>query len=392
MNDIAEALRDDPVRNASLAGGAGGLAILYSYLARARSGYGDQDRAAGYLDQAIDMIPDTAVSPDLFGGFTGVAWACEHLQIDISNTVVDRALQKYLRGRKRWENDYDLVSGLVGIGVYALERLPQRSAAVCLKLVVQRLEETAEETSDGIAWYTHPDLLPDWQREKCPNGYYNLGLAHGIPGVIGILGASYAAGVQRKPAKRLLEGAVEWMFRQKLPKGSTSTFPVWTGPGIKPEPSRAAWCYGDLGVSAALFLASRCVGNKKWEQMALEIACRTAERSLKEARVKDAGLCHGAAGLAHIFNRMFQATGNTTLRKAARFWFRHTLQLRRPGQGIGGFFTYTPKEDGTSSFRNDPDLVSGSSGIALALLAAISPVSPDWDRILLLSVKDHTKN
>ena len=39
--------------------------------------------------------------------------------------------------------DYDLIIGLVGIGVYALERLPRTSARECIELIVDRLDETA---------------------------------------------------------------------------------------------------------------------------------------------------------------------------------------------------------------------------------------------------------
>src|SRR5205814_7193584 len=99
----------------------------------------------------------------------------------------------------------------------------------------------------------------------------------------------------------------------------------------------------------------------------------------------DAGLCHGAAGLGHLFNRMYQATKDATLARAARFWFERTLAMRRPGRGIGGFSTLSGKADGTRYWENDPGLLTGSAGIALALLAATTSIEPAWDRMLLLS-------
>jgi hypothetical protein len=140
--------------------------------------------------------------------------------------------------------------------------------------------------------------------------------------------------------------------------------------GGRPEPSRSAWCYGDPGIAAALLGAARSVGETAWEKEALAIARRAAERPPDGTGVRDAGLCHGAAGLGHLFNRMFQATGDERLGKASRFWLERTLEMReRPSE------------------HSDRGILEGVAGIALALLAAVSSTPPEWDRMLLVSVR-----
>jgi len=74
--------------------------------------------------------------------------------------------------------------------------------------------------------------------------------------------------------------------------------------------------------------------------------------------VVGAGFCHGAIGLAHIFNRLYQANGEPVFREAARRWFGHVL---------------------------DESQLEGAAGIGLALLAAMTPLEPRWDRLFLLS-------
>jgi hypothetical protein len=125
------------------------------------------------------------------------------------------------------------------------------------------------------------------------------------------------------------------------------------GPGIEPAPSRLAWCYGDPGVAAALLVAAQAVGEKSRERQALEIALHAAARPPEQARVVDAGLCHGAAGLGHLFNRMFQATGEKRLAEAARFWFQRTLEFRRRGKGIGGYLAWSPAKGRTMEWVAD---------------------------------------
>jgi lantibiotic modifying enzyme len=303
---------------------------------------------------------------------------------------VDTVLSNHVK-RSPWKGDYDLIGGLVGVGLYALERLPTRKGGIlarrCLTRIVNRLEEMAVETTEGLAWFTSAELLPAWQREEAPEGYYNLGLAHGIPGVIALLGHTYAAGVQRHKTRRLLEGSVNWLLNQKLPSDAGSCFSPKVGPGIERVYSRSAWCYGDPGVAIALLSAARSVGEKSWEEEALKIARRSAERPPDQAGVRDAGLCHGSAGLAHIFNRIYQATGEILFQKTARFWYERTLQFRQPGKGVAGFQSCFPKRDGTAHWIDDPGLLTGAAGIALALHTAFTSTKPEWDDFLLTKIE-----
>jgi len=232
---IAKNLRKRAIKEASLAGGAAGLAILYANLARARSGYGDQEIAMKFLDKAGGAVAATRMSPFFFGGFTGIAWVVAHLDGWLLNSdgadgcqAIDEALGIYL-SQPSWRGDYDLVSGLVGYGVYALERLPQHSAVHCLELVVSRLEEIAEHTDQGVTWHTAPELLPEITRKDFPKGYYNLVLAHGVPGVIALLGLACVTrdkGLEavRAKARLLLEGAVSWLLAQQ-PVDRAQPFP-----------------------------------------------------------------------------------------------------------------------------------------------------------------------
>ena len=379
--------------NPSLASGSAGLAILFAYLDQARSRCGDKETALWFLDQAIRALASVRIDLSLYGGATGVAWTIAHLrgslvQADDDTTeAIDRLLRERL-SRGPWHGQYDLISGLVGFGVYAAEQLPSLSAIECLACVVNRLDEIAERTPDGITWFTSPKLLPDWQRQLCPNGYYNLGVAHGVPGVIAFLAQVLALdgrGVHgvtrvRTKARQLLEGAVAWLLAQKSVGSSGSFFSHWIGPGITPASSRVAWCYGDLGIAAALLAAARSLSNPKWEREALRLAQRTAERSFARSGVKDCGLCHGAAGVGHLFNRMFQASGRAWLKHAARRWFERTLEMQHPERGVAGYAAFQ-----LDHWSNELGILEGAAGVSLALLAAVTPIEPRWDRMLLVS-------
>lgn len=370
------------------------MATLCTYATLA--GLDDGENAERFLMKSVRALSKRSMDASLHGGFTGIAWATAHLRVRLLGSDdadayrdISLALHDLLSSRSSHEG-FDLISGLVGIGVFAFERVPRQDALSLLMLVVDRLEDAAERTPEGVTWLTPLCLLPDWQRSLCPDGHYDLGVAHGVPGVIGLLGYACRVEETRGKAKPLLEGAVRWLLSQRSSNDrAESSFQSWviprsrrSGPAL--APCRLAWCYGDAGVAATLLGAARALGRPAWERVAVDIACRAAGRTLGSAGVVDAGLCHGAAGLGHIFNRLYQATGHAALREASLAWFRHLLNMRRPKGGLAGFLTFDPT-DARQPWTADAGLLGGATGVALALLSATAPIEPSWDRVLLLS-------
>ncbi len=390
---IAGHLRDrlpaDIAANASLGGGQAGIALFFAYLHRCLADPGAHAAAVQLLEQATDALAAQPSWISLYAGFSGVAWAGEHLGSflfepggDDPNEDVDETLHALL-SQGQWGGDYDLIRGLVGLGVYALERLPNPVAAETLERIVAHLANSAERRPDGATWWTDPRWLPPEDAANHPHGYYNLGVAHGVPGVIALLGAACAAGLGSKLVRDVLADAVAWVLAQRQSVDGVTLFPLWVENDTPPAKSRLAWCYGDAGVAAALFWAGRHVGEPAWEGAALEIALRAAEQAPEQTGVVDAGLCHGAAGLGHLFNRLAQASANDRLAVAARFWFDLALAMRRPGQGVGGYQAWGPAPGGGLAWWDDATFLTGSAGIGLSLLAATTDVEPRWDRVLL---------
>jgi hypothetical protein len=93
-------------------------------------------------------------------------------------------------------------------------------------------------------------------------------------------------------------------------------------------------------------------------------------------------ICHGSAGIAHIFNRLQQATGSEVLRAAAESWLGQVVDAWRPGVGLGGFLA---ADDADGGIGIQAGFLTGAAGIGLVLLAAATPVEPRWDRLYLLS-------
>jgi lantibiotic modifying enzyme len=360
--------------------------VFFGYLAKAGVLNDAKALAWGFLEEAEEGVANHRMEPWLCEGFSGIAWAHAHLHQTLFGEPdrgalkdVDETLLALLRDWP-WPERYELLYGLVGIGVYALERLPRRRARTMVRLVIEWLKKWAQSLDDGVAWRAPKE-------EDGPRGDYNLGMAHGVPGVIAFLARAAAARVEHRKALPLLAGAVRWLRAQRLPPEDGAGFPAITSmDGEKPEATRVAWCYGDPGVAAALLPAAWALDMPELEDEALALSVAVANRPREYTGVMDAAFCHGAGGVAHLYNRLFQVSGNPRLGAVARDWFAEALQFRRRGTGIAGFAPSTRRADGSDEARQDPGLLTGAAGIGLALLAAITPVTPHWDRMLLLDL------
>jgi lantibiotic biosynthesis protein len=182
----------------------------------------------------------------------------------------------------------------------------------------------------------------------------------------------------------LLEGAVNWMLAQPSRPSAASRYRHRSALGRDGGDSRLAWCYGDLGVASALFQASERAKRIDWRLEALALLDRCAARPVHTCRVMDASLCHGAFGVAHIFNRMYQTEGSIKWKLTAETWYKRGLRMTN--LSAGAFAAKEPDSSSTKlGHRIDASCLLGRVGTALAILSAIFPVAPDWDRGMLLS-------
>lgn len=368
-----------PPATGSLAGGSAGVAVCHAVLAHV---CGDQQaaaRASGCLDHAAAWLAAQHLGASLYRGFTGVAWAAGFVdrmlgeQTASRSEAVDAALLSLLRRTHGDEVPYDLINGLTGYGTYAVANWPCPAAARQLAAVVEQFAARARRESAGVYWRTPPSLLAAPQRQRYPGGGVDLGVAHGLAGVLPVLARAQALGVARELAGDLLSGAVSWLVAHLADTRRGPTVPGFLAAGDQPRPTRSAWCYGDPGVAVVLLLAARDAGREDWADMATGLALRAAARSPEETGVADAGLCHGTAGLAHLFNRLHQLTGEPELAAAARCWTLRTLDLCAAAEG------------GAAAPWQGPGLLEGAAGVALSLLASATGTEPAWDQLLLVA-------
>lgn len=385
--DIGEALRSVPVTDPTLARGAAGRALFAAYLSRAVPGAGFERDARDLLAAAGSLVRPGRAVPTLYHGITGVGWVMEHTRDLVPRppgdpaSAIDDALLEHLAGSAPCYGQYDLLEGLVGVGVYALERLPRPSAQVLARSVVLALAATAQPSG---AWFTPPR---NGHRSSTRGGAFSLGVATGVAGAIAFLARCAAAGIETRLSRAAAERAWSWLEHHRRTVGTAAT-PAVAALGLENDPARLAWCCGDPGTAAALALSARCLGGD--DRPAVDDALRAAIRPAAASGVIDAGLCHGAAGAGLLFARLHNTSPHPVLRDAARAWFARALAHRRPGTGVGGYIAWSFDRAGHAGWVSDPSFLTGAAGVGLALIAAATRLEPRWDRLLCASAAELT--
>ncbi|MFC4309114.1 lanthionine synthetase C family protein [Steroidobacter flavus] len=379
---------------ASLGNGEAGFALFHAYLAE--SGLLNSQRAEqhrelmlAHLQAAVSKLGDLGGRFDLFSGFMGISWAANHLHslnwlddIDDLCDVSDRAALDVLNEQGD-EMLCELVSGLSGIGLYGLARRHRPLGAEIVQRARRALEVTAVCADGRRTWFHAPERMSAISVNSHPEGCFNLGLSHGVPGALVFL--------SRAGASELAAEATEWLLlqRRNFRNGSRFGYTFTDDPMREPDGARLAWCYGDLSVSVALLSTARHAGRLDWEAEAIDLALNAAKRPMESSGVVDAGFCHGAIGNAHIFMKLHAATGEPTLLEAAHRWLGEGLKMRVPGQGRAGFMAYCPllpNEPERALWQPSASLIDGTCGIGLMLIGMLALMQPAWDEVFMLDI------
>ncbi|MCK5058231.1 MAG: lanthionine synthetase C family protein [Candidatus Aminicenantes bacterium] len=388
LSEIAEVVAKEPKKSEGridLMGGKVGAALFLFYYANYVKKETYYDQGMELLNEVFDNINEGALYHSFAGGLAGVGWTVDHLIkkdfIDADSddllSDLDDFLYKMMISEIK-EKNYDFLHGALGIGVYFLSRADKKKTKEYLSELIDWLEKISfEDKGGGLKW------ISVLNRDENIEGF-NLSLSHGVSSIIAFLAKMIDAGVYKDKAATLLEGAVTFLLHQSLDTGKFfSNFPSWVADD-PPVQSRLAWCYGDLGNAIALWHASQSTGSKTWQDKAVDVILHAAKRrDIKKNMVFDAGICHGGAGISHIFNRMYHYTGNKECKDTALYWYDQTLKFATYKDGFAGFKVWRTEEYG--GWIKEYGLLEGVSGIGLALISAISDIEPAWDRSLLIS-------
>ncbi len=370
--------------NQGVLSGNPGLSLFFYYHYKQTGNESDlsiiEDLIASHLNQGEGLV----LNPYYCNGLAGFNWLMrfyareEVLELSDSMHEILGMLDVYVL--EAWSialnvGNFDFLHGSCGLLQYLLTT-PE--AATYAHDFVQRLDETKLQIdADRVAWTSNITFLEE------NTGVFNFGLAHGMPAILMMLSRvireNYLENDQK--ARELLTSCARFILSEKLDSSCRSTFPHYFSEEVPPTESRLAWCYGDLGVCIALWMAGETLNDTSIKNEAIAICLKTTKRKdPSETGVLDTGVCHGTAGVALLYQRMHQLTGVEAFRSAANFWIEDTMLRANFEDGHAGFKMWT--KDG---YLNEVNFLDGVAGIGMALLAHTMETTGNWEDILLIA-------
>ncbi|WP_232376181.1 lanthionine synthetase C family protein [Amycolatopsis aidingensis] len=358
----------------SLADGPAGQALLA--LERDQDA---RDWLAAMVAEPVRAHPDEV---SLFEGAPAVAFTLAATRMADTQDVLDGHVRWITRARLKAAHhrlaagaladtrEFDLISGLTGLGAYLLRRGGNH--------------ELLRDVLRYLVRLTHPHRggLPGWWARSGPTGpgpgwhggHGNPGMAHGIAGPLALLALAMLRGIVVSGQAAAIDRVGTWLDRWRCGTPPRVWWPEAItraehdrGEAFRPGPGRPSWCYGTPGITRALHLAGRALDDPARQHLAEEILalCVTDEAQL--AQLADVSLCHGWAGLLHT---AWRASHHSDRIATALPRLLHGLTdrlARRPPAGQG--------------------LLTGTAGALLAQHAARTNTPPvtRWDACLLLN-------
>jgi lantibiotic biosynthesis protein len=391
---------------AALYAGAAGSALAFAHAARACPDSADRWRAQAHqwLQLAAASTRERPLlRPGLSLGTCGIAFAVAGCDEDGRYARTLRGLDARLAEQLTWfgpsddraliVHDYDVISGLAGILGHAC----RRPVGGTVQRIIERLVARCA-TSRWTSWRIAPENYGrEGERDLYPHGYVDLGLAHGLPGVLAALSRAWLAG-HRAPglrsAIRTLTGqlvAASWQGEHGRVWSRVMPFDASGEIAPRLEPAEPAYCYGAPGLTSALLDAAEALGDASVRAVAIE-GFETALLQLEaRPRTTGPGLCHGLAGVLLICRTFAMRTGSAAARTALEPLVDRLLGGCDPGHPliVRDYKPQVAGEPGSvlaaspgGAWIDHPGLLDGAAGVALALLSVAEREPPRWAHAL----------
>lgn len=349
------------------------------------------------LDEILVDLTQKKVPGYFSVGLTGIGWAIQHLR---NKGVLSEEWDDFLADLDPyvdldWERHLkaaypDLLHGYLGNASYYFESQNRRSVSTQLTRIVHQLISEQTEVYDLPTW-TENKL---WGRNKGKQ-VINLGLAHGLPSILGFAAQAYKNGITPELCTTLMEDAMKGLLGMEK-RGGRSFFPSEVLVEDLPKllagehflDTRLGWCHGDMGVACAMYQAGIVLQRAEWQQKAIALMVNAAEREPAQSGLGDVGFCHGVASTVHIFLRFYQWTQQEVFKEAAWNWLARLTSFQdltqSPSCGFR-FRNYDPSQPEKVIMGPNWSFLEGIAGLGLVLLSWRYPVGSEWDRIFLVS-------
>lgn len=346
-------------------------AIVLCEAASLRGREEDLHAAAAHLRHGMALLDEVPLSSSLYRGITGFGWALQVFpmpELMPEREEILRDLDELLAdGLEVTRNhNIDIINGIAGVAVYALAR-------------------GGAEPSSQALWQALDALIVRYCAQWAPGSHENakhasnnLGLAHGIPGLLAVGAVAHARGLLSAGAGAALKNGFDAFWSVAREPEGRCWYPTYQS---VPTRSRLAWCYGGLGIAAIfkLGIALDAANAARFERV---LVSSIAQYESGDHGIRDASLCHGDAGVTLSLEYLARGVGiDADLRRRLHLAATHAgalaLDAERSDLGVGAFLHSTAQ-----GMVHKMSFLEGGAGIALAITSAYADAPRPWMQLI----------
>ncbi len=374
----------DELNNFSLFNGYAGLSLFFHNLYFYTKNEEHYNKAFFYFEKVYNRLSFSNINFSY--GASGVMWLIDYYRKEKAFSMnfeefllhFDKKLESRL---DEYAYNIDPMHGLLGISNYLFQRENDYANKSLCKML-QILNKRKNENNNTTFWESGVDST-----NKNIERHVNFGYAHGIPAILTFLSKLIKRNINLKLSQKLFSSTYKY-FIQYYNDTEPTYFPSHVQNDLIRKNQRIAYCYGDLSISCGLAIVGKNCGSIEITKLAKKCALNIATLSIdRKEEFSDIGLCHGAAGNAFMFSKLYKTFGNKILKKASILQFENLTYLKKENVEIAGFQSLNFNDE-TQMFSKkvDASFINGTTGIGLSILSHLnSRKKNNWDSILYLS-------
>ncbi|MEO5819043.1 MAG: lanthionine synthetase LanC family protein [Vicinamibacteraceae bacterium] len=313
---------DTASASADLYTGSAGVVLFFLELDRTTGDAGHLKAARSGADELLAAI-DRETDPGLYTGLAGVGFVLSEVARHTGTAAYRdgaRRVVETLRTRAvargagvEWNDTTDVISGSAGIGLfllYAADALAMPEARDLAARAGRRLIERGQDDAGGRKW-----PMDGTSTQRLPN------FSHGTAGVAYFLATLYQATRDRTFLDAALAGA---HYLQAIAETGGDVCLIFHH-----EPDAEGrrlhylgWCHGPAGTARLWYRLWQATGDRVWLDWVAKSARAILASGIPERQTPgfwtNVGVCCGSAGVAEFFLAHYRATGDAASLAFAR--------------------------------------------------------------------------
>lgn len=293
---------------------------------------------------------------------------------------------------------YDVISGLSGSLYYLLDFSWNEEEVKKLNKVVSYLVNLTKYSNykgNSVMKFhiTRENQFRDDEKERFTNGNFNFGISHGMMGPLIVLSKAFNLGYKVDGLKESIEELTLLYDKFKVYKENIALWPSQLSleeyliGKCKDENYHVAssWCYGNISIARGLQKVAKNMGWDEKESLYKEDLINILNQPSINYNLSSPSLCHGYSSILSIITHSYMNDRDD--RYVSRIEEMIALILKVFEENNKYIESHKEvledKDNYIEGYSEDLSLLSGSLGIALTILGAISE-DIEYGKLLLI--------